>query len=181
MSSINADYDSIPFHSVSDIEFVPVTQKSCLISNDMDRLSQMKFDPFQANSKIAVSQNNENLDSMYNINNINTNYRSDLCPPNSKFEMFENTINTILYKIERENKICYIAGDFNVDLLKSESCDFSNRFIEQFFTSSFFPLITKPTRITAHTATLIDNIYTNDTEKINHSINGISYQIYQTI
>ena len=95
-------------------------------------------------------------------------------PPNSKFEKFENAINTILYnKIERENKICYIAGDFNVDLLKSESCDFSNRFIEQFFTSSFFPLITKPTRIIAHTATLIDNIYTNDTEKINHSINGI--------
>ena len=94
-------------------------------------------------------------------------------PPNSKFELFENAINAILYKIERENKICYLAGDFNVDLLKSESCDFSNRFIEQLFTSSFFPLITKPTRITAHTATLIDNIYTNDSEKINNSINRI--------
>ena len=48
-------------------------------------------------------------------------------------------------------------GDFNIDLLKSESCDFANKFTEQLFTSSFYPLITKPTRITSHTATLIDN------------------------
>ncbi len=51
-------------------------------------------------------------------------------------------------------------GDFNIDLLKSESCDFANKFTEQLFTSSFYPLITKPTRITSHTATLIDNIFT---------------------
>ena len=95
-------------------------------------------------------------------------------PPNNKFEIFENAINTILYKVERENKICYLAGDYNIDLLKSESCDFSNRFIEQLFTSSFFPLINKPTRITAHTyATLIHNIYTNDFEKNNYSTSGI--------
>ena len=34
-------------------------------------------------------------------------------------------------------------GDFNIDLLKYESSNFSNRFSEQMFTSSFFPLITK--------------------------------------
>ena len=50
-------------------------------------------------------------------------------------------------------------GDFKIDLLKSESCDFSNKFIEQLFTS-FYPLVTKPTRITSHSATPIDNIFT---------------------
>ena len=81
-----------------------------------------------------------------------------------------------LSKIGKENKICYLMGDFNIDLLKSESCDYTNRLIEQLFTSSFLPLITKPTRITAHTATLIDNIFTNNTEKLNNScINGIIY------
>jgi hypothetical protein len=49
-------------------------------------------------------------------------------------------------------------GDFNIDLLKSASCVFANKFTEQLFTSSFYPLITKPTRMTSHTATLIDNI-----------------------
>ena len=57
-------------------------------------------------------------------------------------------------------------GDFNIDLLKTDNCDYSNRFCEQIFTSSFFPLINRPTRITQRTATLIDKIFTNDLEQI---------------
>ena len=57
-------------------------------------------------------------------------------------------------------------GDFNIDLFKSESCDYTNRFIEQLFTSSFFPLITKATRITDRSETLIDNIFTNNLENL---------------
>ena len=90
-------------------------------------------------------------------------------PPNNKLELFENAINNLLSKIGNENKICYLTGDFNIDLLKSDSCDYTSRFIEQLFTSSFIPLITKPTRVTSHTATPIDNIYTNNIE------NGIIY------
>ena len=54
-------------------------------------------------------------------------------------------MNQILGKIDKENKIGYLMGDFNIDLLKSESCDYTNRFLEQMFTSSFFPLILRPT------------------------------------
>ena len=62
-------------------------------------------------------------------------------PPNSKFNLFENEINKILSKIDKENKICYLMGDFNIiDLLKSESCDFAGKFFEQLITSSFMPL-----------------------------------------
>ena len=71
-------------------------------------------------------------------------------------------MNQILGKIDKENKLCYLMGDFNIDLLKSESCDYSIRFLEQLFTSSYIPLVLRPTRITQHTATLIDNIFTND-------------------
>ena len=39
-------------------------------------------------------------------------------------------------------------GDFNIDLLKSESCDYSNRFLETLLTSSYIPLVLRPTRIT---------------------------------
>jgi hypothetical protein len=56
-------------------------------------------------------------------------------------------------------------GDFNIDLLKSESCDYSIRFLEQLYTSSYIPLVLRPTRITQHTATLIDNIFTKKTSK----------------
>ena len=37
------------------------------------------------------------------------------------------------------------------------------------------PLILKPTRIMQHTATLIDNIFTNDTEALESSSNGIIF------
>ena len=96
-------------------------------------------------------------------------------PPNSKFNSFENEINQILSKIDKENKICYLMGDFNIDLLKSESFDFAGKFFEQLIMSSFMPLIFKPTRITQHTATLIDNIFTNDIEALESSSNGIIF------
>ena len=64
-------------------------------------------------------------------------------------------------------------GDFNIHLLKS--CDYTNRFLEQLFTASYMPLILRPTRITHHTATLIDNIFTNDMETIESSTNGILF------
>jgi exonuclease III len=52
-------------------------------------------------------------------------------PPNNKIETFENAMNQILSRLDKENKICYLMGDFNIDLLKSESCDFANNFTEQ--------------------------------------------------
>ena len=96
-------------------------------------------------------------------------------PPNNKFEIFENAMNELLNKIDRENKICYLMGDFNIDLLQSETCDIANKFSEQLFTSCFYPIITKPTRITEHTATLIDNIFTNNIEKLDSCVNGILF------
>ena len=66
-------------------------------------------------------------------------------------------------------------GDFNLDLFKSESCDYAKHFVEQLFTSSFFPLINKATRITHHTATLIDNMFTNNLEQLSDSLNGIIF------
>ena len=65
--------------------------------------------------------------------------------------------------------------DFNIDLLKTENSDYSSRFYEQLFTSSFFPLITRPSRVMQHTATLIDNILTNDLAQLDSGINGIIF------
>ena len=102
---------------------------------------------------------------------IGTIYR----PPNGNFEIFETKLNDVLYSINKTSKIAYLMRDFNIDLLKSDQSDYSNRFSEQLFTSTFFPLIAKPTRITPHTATLIDNIFTNDYEQIETSKNGIIF------
>ena len=54
---------------------------------------------------------------------------------------------------------CYITGD----LLKHESHSVTAQFVESLFAFGFLPMITKPTKITAHPATLLDNIFTNNT------------------
>jgi aminoglycoside phosphotransferase family enzyme len=52
-------------------------------------------------------------------------------PPNGNIDLFETKFNQLLSKIDKENKICYLMGDFNIDLLKSESCDYTNNFLDQ--------------------------------------------------
>ena len=89
---------------------------------------------------------------------IGTIYR----PPNSNFNEFEADLKTILRKVDKENKTCILMGDFNIDLIKYESSDHVNRFLYQMYSSHFYPLINRPTRITANSATLIDNIFINN-------------------
>ena len=52
-------------------------------------------------------------------------------------------------------------GDFNIDLLKFQKHDKTKYFIESMLTTGYLPVITKPTRITDHSATLLDHIYSN--------------------
>ena len=73
-------------------------------------------------------------------------------------------MNEILGKISRDNKICYIMGDFNLNLLKNQNHNATGEFLDGLYSHLFFPLITLPSRITSHTATLIDNIFSNHVE-----------------
>ena len=92
-------------------------------------------------------------------------------PPSNNYDDFETLLNSILQQIDKEKKTCILMGDFNIDLLKYEHNNNTNRFIYQMYSSHFYPVINKPTRITASTATIIDNIFINDID-IN-CINGI--------
>ncbi|ELT99260.1 hypothetical protein CAPTEDRAFT_212442 [Capitella teleta] len=53
-------------------------------------------------------------------------------------------------------------GDFNINLLNVDTHQQTQQFIEDMYSNAFFPLITKPTRVDANTATLIDNIFCNE-------------------
>jgi len=52
-------------------------------------------------------------------------------------------------------------GDMNIDLLKFEQHTKTGEYLDNLFSQGSLPLITKPTRVTSHSATLIDHIYTN--------------------
>ena len=47
-------------------------------------------------------------------------------------------------KIEKEKKIGYLLGDFNLDLLKSDIHNPTLDFLNSLFSHSFWPLITRP-------------------------------------
>jgi len=54
-----------------------------------------------------------------------------------------------------------LAGDYNIDLLKINEHGPSQDFLNIMNSESFLPTINSPTRISSHSATIIDNIYVN--------------------
>ena len=70
----------------------------------------------------------------------------------------------LLEKVTKTNKTCAILGDFNVDLIKYGDNNTIDTFYDQLSSYGFRPLILQPTRVTANSATLIDNIFINNAE-----------------
>jgi len=70
----------------------------------------------------------------------------------------------VLGKLLRDNKTCYIMGDINLDLLNNENHNATGEFLDGLYSHLFFPLIALPSRITSHTASLIDDIFPNHAE-----------------
>ena len=58
--------------------------------------------------------------------------------------------------------MCYIGGDFNADLLKSNSDTNIKDFMNLTYSLGCIPLITHPTRITTTSSTLLDYVYTDN-------------------
>lgn len=87
-------------------------------------------------------------------------------PPGPGADLFTNKI---IEMFENENnKLVVLCGDFNIDINNSaETVD--HKYLMQ--SIGLCPMITRPTRITTHSATTIDNIYTNI--HCNEIINGI--------
>ena len=72
---------------------------------------------------------------------------------------FVTELEKLIRKINLEkNKHIIIGLDHNMDLLKSSIHRQTNDFTEMLLDNGMIPTITKPTRISKTTATLIDNI-----------------------
>ena len=80
----------------------------------------------------------------------------------SKHKAFLTYLDKILSKVLKENKEIYIAGDFNIDLNKIESNAKYKNFFDLMCSFGLLPKIIHPTRTTINTATIIDNIFTNN-------------------
>ena len=89
--------------------------------------------------------------------------------PKADMDIFTSTLFDLVNIINAEKKQSTIMGDFNIDLLKYNSHEKTNDYVDNLFTQGFMPLITKPTRVTSTSATLIDHIYTNNISKASTS------------
>lgn len=61
--------NSLPFQTLDDLDYeLTVSNGNNISENEMDRLRHLKFNPFDANNNIALSENNANLDKSSKIN-----------------------------------------------------------------------------------------------------------------
>ena len=87
--------------------------------------------------------------------------------PCMKLKKFNNDFMTYLSNnlLKEKNKHIILMGDFNTDMLKYENDIDTADFLDQIYAFLLLPHITSPTRVNPRSKTLIDNIFSTDTNE----------------
>ena len=86
--------------------------------------------------------------------------------PSNNREQFQDAFKEKLDTLTKQNSEIYMLGDMNIDFLKYNSDKFTSDYLDMLLSSGILPIITKATRLTDHSSTLIDHIYTNSPQKV---------------
>ena len=81
--------------------------------------------------------------------------------PNSPITLFTENFLFSLDKLKNV-KYCYIFGDFNISLSNYSTNNLTRAYVDSVLDAKFLPYIYLPTRITDHSSTIIDHVYSND-------------------
>ena len=130
-----------------------------------------KFDAFERKDLQKI---NEHFESTW-IEIKNKNYKNVIVGsiyrhPHDSLDTYNNFLDYIestLNIINNENKEIYLCGDFNSDILKIDTQNNYKRFYVLLSSFGILPFILLPTRIAGNSATIVDNIFTNN---INNTI-----------
>ena len=79
---------------------------------------------------------------------------------------FYQAIKSKLEMLNNEGCEVYITGDINMDFFRYNTDNQTSEYLDMLLSLGYLPIITKPTRITDHSATLIYHIYTNVPQKV---------------
>ena len=77
--------------------------------------------------------------------------------PNGEIDHFNEALKNTLSHIH-DDTLAIILGDININLLNEDDAK-TNNYLNNYLEHNFIPCITLPTRITHHSATLIDHIF----------------------
>lgn len=96
--------------------------------------------------------------------NISSIYRPNTHPEltsTQQLNQFTDLFADLMAELSSTNKDSFIMGDLNIDILKVKTHEKTSNFIENCLANGFLQIITKPTRVSNGSATLIDHLYTN--------------------
>ena len=96
-------------------------------------------------------------------------------PPDTNIRTFNEYLSSILLKTKAEKKLLYFMGDFNINLLNTDSHHATQEFADIMYSHAIIPNITKPMRVTKKSATLIDNIFCNSLFTTQKILSGILF------
>ena len=117
-----------------------------LIREDIKyRVISQKSEPEFENILVELKNANKEL--------IGATYR----PPNTDPQKFIAAYDALTHR--HKNRMLTIGTDHNMDLIKCDKHDPTQTYLELNFDRGLVPTITKPTRVTHTSATLIDNIF----------------------
>ena len=110
--------------------------------------------------------------------NNNNNKHLYLCniyrPPRDNLNIesihqFIDEVNVVLSDLNRHNSLITVLGDINIDLLHIYDRIAFKDYLDNMISQGLYPMITLPTRLTDHSSTLIDNIFSNFNKPHLHS------------
>ena len=96
-------------------------------------------------------------------------------PPNGDIDLFNTHTPELLSEIKSERKYVSCLSEYNISLLNYDTHGPTQEFADLMYSHSLFPCITKPTRFTAKSASLIDNIFCNSDLNDDNGFTGILY------
>jgi hypothetical protein len=75
---------------------------------------------------------------------------------------FSEMLSNLCSEILNMNRTVYMLGDFNLDVLKYGADKSATEYVDLLFSYGLLQLVTNPTRVTSHSASLIDHVITNN-------------------
>ena len=73
-------------------------------------------------------------------------------------------VQNLLDTLPFENKDIFLNGDFNINISQYDNNKDSQEFLDNMHSKLLLPYISSPSRVTARSQTLIDNIFSNKIE-----------------
>ena len=175
----------------SDIDIIAITETSQQQNDNVTFKTNVKLEGYELYSTptntnkggVAVyAKNKFNVFERSDLNITNDHYESiwiEIKNNNSKniiiasiyrhphdtlalYDSFLDYLELTLVKLNKENKELYLCGNFNSDILKIDTHNNYKRFYVLLSSYGLVPLILLPTRIDGDSATIVDNIFSNN-------------------